>query len=213
MAAPEQLLPEEPLPALPVEHKHPPIGKAVNNFKGYYKKYVNRNEDDPVFFGELHAPVLLKIERPHHRKVLELALQGFNITEISRLMGFGAGRVRVVLDQPWAKKFIVDRMREETENDFAELLKKEVLPSIEAVIEVRDSITTRPETKLSAANSIIDRVLGRAAQPIITAKLDPNKATDAELDAIIARASANVPTLNGLGTPISSNGEETTSSN
>lgn len=190
----DELPPKELLPELPQPTEHErrewckQFGRDPN---GGFRKHVNINTVDPVFYNELDTRRRICTERPHHRRMLELALQGFKIMEISRLTGFTHGCVRIVLDQPWAKKFIVDRMREETENDFAKLLKDEVLPSIEAVIEVRDSALTRPETKLSAANSIIDRVLGRAAQPILTGKVEVKKLSDAELDTIIARESSS----------------------
>lgn len=174
----------QPLPEEPLEHKQRTgFGAGYGVADTNPNKYRHFDEDSP-FYNGLKPRYILKVEAAHHRLIVEYAAQGFIPMEIARLVGYSRACVKNVLDQPWAKEYLANRMKESTKNDVQELLKAEVFPSLAYVVKVRDNDQLRSEVRLSAAQSLLDRVLGKAAQPILTGKIEPEKLTDAELELI-----------------------------
>lgn len=124
--------------------------------------------------------------------MLDLAIQGFNTTEIAALIGRHRITVSRALRSPWGREYMIKQSQKNLAQEIQTLLETEALPSIQKLIDTRDNVLARPETQVSAANSLLDRLLGKAAQPIITTKIDTTKATDDELTAIIRRSSSGV---------------------
>lgn len=140
---------------------------------------------DYALHNDADAKAPRQKETPIHRRMVDLHLQGFNITEIAKLLGHTNSTVSNTLRQPWARQYMINTSRQDVMGEVQKLLKDEVLPSLNVLIEIRDNDTLHPAVRAGAANSLIERLLGKAAQPIISTKTnDLDKLSDAELHAI-----------------------------
>lgn len=183
-------LPTETPPPLPPEHERRMgyAGIGATN-KTPFKTGENSALPD-AFYNDCDSRARLQREQPHHRRIIDLTLQGFTITEITTLLDLSRPTVKNVLRQPWARERMIEQSKKDVLGEVGEMLKQELVNSVQKMIEIRDSTTTRPETQLAASKEIIDRVLGKTAQPILTGKIDAKKLSDDELE-LIARGGAS----------------------
>lgn len=179
--------PAQPNPPQPTEHERCDGRVGYHGLGRTPKDRYTTGENSTLpnaFFNDCDARVRYQRETPAKRRIIELAIQGFNNCEIARLCDVTSVTVSQTLKQPWAREYMITTMRKESESNIQELLKEELLPSLAVVLHVRDNDQCRPELRMQAANSIIDRVLGKAAQPILSGKIEPEKLSDEELHAI-----------------------------
>lgn len=138
-------------------------------------------ENENALHNDVDAKQIKKRETLADRRMADLSLQGFTIGEIATLLEVTRQTVSNTLRQPWARDYMISTSRQDIVKEVQDLLKKEVLPSLQTLIEVRDDPANNPATRAGAANSLIERLLGKAAQPIITTATDPTKLSDDEL--------------------------------
>jgi hypothetical protein len=140
------------------------------------------------FFNARDPQYELQSERPIHREMCHMAMRGYTNTEIAREYGVSAPMVGYVLLQPWAKKYMSENMHRHGMEKVETLLKGAVADAVERLITEMDNDKARPAERISAAEKIIERVYGRAAQPLIHVSSAPAKEmSDAELDQEIER--------------------------
>lgn len=145
------------------------------------------------FHNVLKARREVLTERPYHRQMLEYAVRGFSANEIARLTGRSPHTVRNTLYQPWAREYMAEVMRKESANEALDILKEQVLPSIEALQDIASDPLTPVAIKEKVHQSFLDRVLGKAAQPILSGKIEPKKLSDQELDTILTTVANSRP--------------------
>jgi hypothetical protein len=133
--------------------------------------------------GDFDAPRELKQERHYHRTFINMASAGYTTTEIAQLTGFSKHTVTICLRQPWARKFLINEAKKTVTDQIREVLEKQALPSIELLVKVRDDTNARNTDRLSASQQLLDRFLGKAAQPIITQEKPPEQLTNDEINA------------------------------
>lgn len=130
----------------------------------------------------------LQSERPIHRNIALMAMRGYNNTEIAAELGVTSAMVNYTLLQPWVKQYMSENMHNHGMQKVETLLKGAVADAVERLIEEMDNPKNRGSERISAAVHIIERVYGRAAQPIIHSQAKPEKdMSDAELDQEIQR--------------------------
>lgn len=144
---------------------------------------------DNAFYNDSDSRLVYKREKPIHRQFIEHAIQGYNNREIARLFSTTVVTVSNILRQPWAREYMQSRMKENTQDELAALLKSETLPSLKKLVSIRDADSTPAAVVASVSNSILDRVLGKAAQPILNTNVDLDKLDDNELRRIAATGS------------------------
>ena len=176
-------------------------GKALADYFGsgngnYWANAGGANAKlDDALYNDLDKQTKLKREAPHHRRFLDLQLQGYNVHEIAAITGFSISCITVALRQPWARQHFINASKKTVTEQIKEVLEKEALPSIKLLVKVRDDANARNADRLSASQQLLDRFLGKAAQPIITQEKPAEQLTNDEL---AARTNA---ILNGLGNP------------
>jgi hypothetical protein len=126
---------------------------------------------------------LIMREGPHHRRIVDLTIEGYNQSEIARITGFSLYMIRATTKQPWARERIIAMSKKSMSDKIKEILEKEAIPSLELLVKVRDDTTARNTDRLSASQQLLDRFLGKAAQPIITQEKPPEQLTNDEINA------------------------------
>ena len=100
-------------------------------------------------------------ERPEHITIAYLMAAGRTRTEISKITGYSLVSLSQLVRQHWFKT----RLKEITESVGTDMVKAflqgEVLPSLEVLRTVRDNPDERGATRVAAANSILDRFMGK----------------------------------------------------
>jgi len=100
-------------------------------------------------------------EKPEHLTLVYLLAAGRTRTEIAKITGMAVATVNDLAKQPWFRQ----RLKEVTEANGIDMVKAylhgEVLPSLEILREVRDNPDERGATRIAAANSILDRFMGK----------------------------------------------------
>lgn len=112
----------------------------------------------------------IKAEQPHHRLMVLMRARGFSTNEIASELGYTASTVSIALRQPWARQLLVDILQKEGLDGVHDLLKAELVPSVLRLVDERDNDEAKPSERISAANSLIDRFLGKPTQRVETAK-------------------------------------------
>lgn len=112
-------------------------------------------------------PPSVRLQKEHqwHRLAITLAARGVSNREISGLVGRTEAQVSQVLRQPWARKLLVETINQQGKDAFRDLLERELAPSVNKLIELRDG-ADREETQLRAAVELIDRARGKAVQHV-----------------------------------------------
>lgn len=127
-------------------------------------------------------------EKPEHRIVIFLKAQGMSNNEIAKRTGYTYPWVSQLLRQPWARVRLVEEITASGRNAVEEMLKAAAEDSVYTLITERDNPTAKPAERISAANSLLDRFLGKPTQKveqtIKTGKLDSLEDTERELAAL-----------------------------
>lgn len=100
-------------------------------------------------------------EKPIHLTIAYLLAAGRTRTEIAQVTGMSNVAVTTITQQPWFRT----RLKEITESSGKDMVKSflegEVLPSLEVLRTIRDNVDERGATRVTAANSILDRFMGK----------------------------------------------------
>jgi hypothetical protein len=162
------------------------LGNSIGN--NVYTRPLIENVEDPLF-GLTSATEAILHEKEWHRRAQELKLQGYTAKDIANMLGKTDRHVANVLRQPWAQERMNNRMKEDASSQIREFLENECLPSLKVLVEIRDNREYRAADRKSAADSLADRFLGRAAQPIYDVSKDKpvDQLTNDELSAQVNR--------------------------
>jgi len=147
---------------------------------------VNTTLDDALV-GDLDPANPLNIERPHHRRFLDMTIQGYIPQEIADQTGFSRQTVQNTLRQPWARKYLIEQSKKTVMDEMKEFLEAEVLPSLKALKAVRDGQDVRNADRIVASTALLDRFLGKPVQPMTGSVKPPVEMSDEELREQVAR--------------------------
>lgn len=169
------------------------VGNPNPDFGADHRWTRPPDESPDALFGSTTPGIAVLHEKPWHRRVQELSLQGYSATEIASMLGKSRAMVAAILRQPWARDRMNERMKEDASTQIKAFLEEECLPSLVAIKEVRDSISesVRTSDRLNAAQYLTDRFLGKATQPIATVDAKPapeltNDELNAQVQGIVA---------------------------
>lgn len=101
-------------------------------------------------------------EKPVHRMMIFASASGSSAEDIAAQTGYTSAAVRQVLRQPWARARLVQLLNESGRDRVVHFLKNEVSPSLETLQAIRDDRAVAASARITAANSILDRALGKA---------------------------------------------------
>lgn len=139
------------------------------------------NPRDPI--------VSIQTERPEHRNVLLLKMQGHSNVEIANLTGYTPVHIATIVKQDWAQEFMARHQNRVGIKKVEMLLDGAVGKAVERLITECDSEAEKSTamSRIAAARELLDRKFGKAAQPILSGRLsDVTKMSDGEIDARLA---------------------------
>jgi hypothetical protein len=110
--------------------------------------------------------IALQHEKPEHRIMLHLKLQGHSNVEIAELTGYTATHVGQVCRQPWFRARLNALLQNAETESFNELLGKEAANSFLTMVAIRDDEAASKDTRLRSAMAIMDRHFGKPAQTL-----------------------------------------------
>jgi hypothetical protein len=158
---------------------------------GYY-------ESGTKLFGDRPPNLAIKTERPEHRIIVYLKARGLNNQEIADRTGYGYQWICQIVRQPWFRQRFVEECQAAGLDQVKQFLEGEVIPSLEVLRDIRDNDEAKDASRVVAANSLLDRFLGKPVARVetesVSSGLDDARATVDELEKQVA----NLRAQNGL---------------
>lgn len=163
------------------------------------KRGVGLNASLPnALYGDADPQQTFSCEKPVHRTMARMAMEGFTCKEIAQFTGYGENHVSRVLRQPFIRQHMVENIQRTFEDELKELLQSEVIPSVQTLTEIRDDKEAPKAVRAATSEYLIDRWLGKPTQPIENkAATEPAKLTTQELESRVNSIIAGVPTPPG----------------
>lgn len=124
--------------------------------------------DPKRLHGDKNPNFIIKGEKPEHRLLVFLRASGKTRRECAELLNWSYNWVCQVERQPWFRQKFIEVVEEQGKDVVQSFLQGEVLTSIETLVEIRDDESQKGQTRVSAANSILDRALGKPTQHVET---------------------------------------------
>lgn len=138
--------------------------------------------DDPNSLFNPKLPNLaINHEKPEHRIVFYLKAQGKSYTEIAKVTDYTISHLSQLCRQPWAQKRIMEEIRSNGGDAVRAVLEGEVINSLQTLVEVRDS-SDKDSNRVAAANSLLDRHLGKPIAKIETTHFSNAAETISDVD-------------------------------
>jgi hypothetical protein len=142
------------------------------------------HENKQCLHNSPRPPVLLKTEQPEHRFLVFLYAQGLSTKEIFLQLGgawdsntnlpvsgtgarYSYAHLCSIRRQAWFQTNLVKYMDECGKDAIRAKFEMELKPSIEKVIAIRDDLKAPLQLQLRAAESLIDRFLGKPVQQVV----------------------------------------------
>lgn len=122
-------------------------------------------EHDPQkLFSDRQPNLAVLHEKPEHRLMCTLKIQGFSNREIAAKMECTEAWVSQVLRQPWARQYMIQELNGAGRQALDVVLKANAMDSVFTLVELRDNASVPPAVRRAAADSLLDRYLGKPTQ-------------------------------------------------
>ena len=153
---------------------------------------VARNGKDALF-NDRPPHYDIKHQKPEHRTIIFLKAEGNTNIEIARVMGMSAVAISNILRQPWARIQLLEEINKAGRNEVVAIFKGAAADVAQSMVDIIQSEDTKASDKISAGHLILDRLFGKATQPMAHSFSDKdfNTMSDEELFKI---ASGNIAT-------------------
>jgi len=147
---------------------------------------------EEALHGDLDPGYIIQQEKPWHRTAVNMAAAGYQNNEIAQSLGRNQNTVASVLKQPWARKHLINEAKKTVQDEIKAILEAEALPSIRKLVAIRDSVDFNSGVPVlaadknvakAAADSLLDRFLGKPVQPMTTDAKPVAQLSDEELRA------------------------------
>lgn len=121
---------------------------------------------DGVFHNARTAPEEVLVERPWHRLACEMALNGCDCAVIAHALDKSQARVRIILMQPWARKYMEEQAKKRSACDEIKLiLEEQGVKALQRVVYTAEK-NAGTSLGLDADRELLNRLLGKPTQPI-----------------------------------------------
>lgn len=146
-----------------VESRKLPVNSPVLprdnvEFQAQFADYERRA--DALFETIPAGRIAFKKEKPEHRLMLWLALQGHNNKEIAAITGYTAWAVGQIRRQPWFLRAFTDLSTAMGRDAVETFLQGEIVPTLQKLVDLRDNAESEAVRK-SACDAILDRIRGK----------------------------------------------------
>lgn len=141
-----------------------------------------KNSEDRLH-GDRQPTFGIAREKPEHRLILYMKLQGLSNKTIAERMGRTQMHISELCRQPWFRLRLIEEMKRAGRDGLQSLMATEGENSFNTLVELRDSKDSPAAVRKAAADSILDRLMGKPVQKTetrITTVSTPE--TVAELD-------------------------------
>lgn len=128
----------------------------------------HHDENPNRLFNERRPNLVILHEKPEHRIIIYLKCQGLSNREIAQRLDKTDAWISQVLRQPWARERIVEELAGQGKDAIGEIIKAASVDSVYTLIEMRDNEFAKPSERISAANILLDRYLGKPLQKVET---------------------------------------------
>lgn len=123
--------------------------------------------DPDALFGDSLSYHLYKKEKPEHRLMLWLRLQGHNVKETAALTGYTPQTVSQVSKQPWFREAFCRLASEMGKDAVQTFLEGEVLPALQRTVDLAANAESEA-VRLAANREVLDRFLGKSTVKVET---------------------------------------------
>ena len=155
------------------------------------------DENPDGLFNRQDPNLAILHEKPEHRLIIALKLQGRSNIEIAKMTGYTNPWVGQVLRQPWARERILAELNKQSGEGVADLLQGAAADSVFKIIELRDTADDEG-VQLRASQDLLDRYLGKATQKVdASAKVTHLSGDAAKLDGEIQQLEAELARITG----------------
>lgn len=151
---------------------------AADAFESYQDNLSALFNDKPAYQAVLK-------ESPRHRLILWMTANGQSPQQIADALGITRQTVYTTRKQPWFREMFVRITASMGKDAATQLLKGEVLPSLQTLVEVRDNPLAKDSDRRAAADSLLDRYLGKP-----TVKVDSDAKAPSDVPAEVASLQA-----------------------
>jgi predicted transcriptional regulator len=128
----------------------------------------------------------IKHERGEHRVICFLKAQGFSNKEIADQVGFTPVAVSNILRQPRAQQIVAEEIARAGRPEVETLLQGATADAVRTLIEINANDAAKSSDRIAAANSLIDRVLGKPKQSLdLTTTKRADQLSDDELAKLV----------------------------
>jgi len=139
--------------------------------------------------GDLHnvkpPTFTIQSEKAEHRLLIALKLQGYSNREIARTSGYTEAWLSQFFRQDWVRQRLAETIEASGLQALEKLIESTAVDSIYTLVDLRDDETTPPAVRRQAADSLLDRYLGKPTQKVVTNNLNVNvDAIDDEIERI-----------------------------
>jgi hypothetical protein len=146
------------------------------------------NSPDKLY-NSLNPHLVIIHEKPEHRLAVFMKARNLDNNEIAERMGWTASWTSQVCRQPWFRIRLLEELTQAGRNQLDELFKVEAINSAFTLVDLRDNVKVPPAVRKAAADSLLDRFLGKPVAKIETSeqKLPSTEETrkiDAEIKSI-----------------------------
>jgi hypothetical protein len=185
--------------------------------------FVDAEADGNLLHGARRPPVTLQQERPEHRFLVFLYAQGISTKDIFIQLGgewdasrnapiSGTGQysyqhLHTIRRQAWFQSKLVQYMEECGKDVVKAKFEMELMPSIDKVIAIRDDQNAPVAIQLRAAESLIDRFLGKAAITVVQQTPSSVERYEKEVAELQAESDALTAQINSLNPSFLTNNE------
>jgi hypothetical protein len=105
-------------------------------------------------------------EKPEHRLIIYLKASGKSNREIAKRTGYAETHISQVLRQPWAREALLRELRAAGTSELDAILSANAADSLYTLVEIRDNPEAKSSDRITAANSLLDRFLGKPTQHV-----------------------------------------------
>lgn len=157
-----------------------------NHLRFSRRNGVNSKHDDALH-GDVDSKQERQYEKPIHRIMQDMAMEGYTAVEIARATDRSPGTVANILRQPWARKRMIEASKKNVKDTLSAVLEQLAVPTLNEIVELGNNPETPAATKLACKQEVLNRFLGRPTQPILQEAKDPKSLTNEELQDEVAR--------------------------
>jgi len=118
-------------------------------------------------FGDTPCYQGLRKERPEHRQILWLRLNGHNVKETAGITGYTPQHISTICKQPWFREAFVKLSTQMGRDSVESFLQGEIIPTLERLTHLRDHAES-DAVKKAACDSILDRIRGKPVARVET---------------------------------------------